>query len=170
MPNDRTMQLVVFSLGDEEYALPITHVQEIIRYTEPRGVASQTPWVKGVISLRGKIVPVYDLALRLGLDVDAVASKIVMVESGDDMAGVIVGDVEEVLTLTSDDLDEVPAAGAACIQAIAKVGDRLVVLLDPAGIFAPDVPATHASHATVASGKATQTAPAGEPPLARAAA
>jgi purine-binding chemotaxis protein CheW len=138
MPNDSTMQLVVFSLGEEEYALPITHVQEIIRYTEPRGVASQTPWVKGVISLRGKIVPVYDLASRLGLEVSSIASKIVMVESGDQMAGVIVGDVEEVLTLTHEDLDEVPAAGAACIQAIAKVGDRLVVLLDPAGIFATE--------------------------------
>jgi len=158
MPNDSTMQLVVFSLGEEEYALPITHVQEIIRYTEPRGVASQTPWVKGVISLRGKIVPVYDLALRLGLEVETVASKIVMVESGDDMAGVIVGDVEEVLTLTQDDLDEVPAAGAACIQAIAKVGDRLVVLLDPAGIFAaePTAPArtSFSAAAAAAAGEA----------------
>jgi purine-binding chemotaxis protein CheW len=138
MSNESTMQLVVFSLGEEEYALPIKHVQEIIRYTEPRGVASQTPWVKGVISLRGKIVPVYDLASRLNLDSSSAASKIVMVESGDDMAGVIVGDVEEVLTLTSADLDDVPASGAACIQAIAKVGDRLVVLLDPAGIFADE--------------------------------
>jgi purine-binding chemotaxis protein CheW len=151
MSNDSTMQLVVFSLGEEEYALPITHVQEIIRYTEPRGVASQTPWVKGVISLRGKIVPVYDLASRLGLEVSSVASKIVMVESGDQMAGVIVGDVEEVLTLTNEDLDEVPAAGAACIQAIAKVGDRLVVLLDPAGIFASEPGATTASRATSAA-------------------
>ncbi len=156
MSNDSTMQLVVFSLGEEEYALPITHVQEIIRYTEPRGVASQTPWVKGVISLRGKIVPVYDLALRLGLDVSSVASKIVMVESGEHMAGVIVGDVEEVLTLTNEDLDEVPAAGAACIQAIAKVGDRLVVLLDPAGIFAaePGAATTAARASSGASGEA----------------
>ena len=156
MSNDSTMQLVVFSLGEEEYALPITHVQEIIRYTEPRGVASQTPWVKGVISLRGKIVPVYDLASRLGLEVSSVASKIVMVESGDHMAGVIVGDVEEVLTLTHEDLDEVPAAGAACIQAIAKVGDRLVVLLDPAGIFAnePGASTTGRTSASAAVGEA----------------
>ena len=155
MSNDSTMQLVVFSLGEEEYALPITHVQEIIRYTEPRGVASQTPWVKGVISLRGKIVPVYDLASRLGLDVTSVASKIVMVESGDQMAGVIVGDVEEVLTLTSADLDEVPAAGAACIQAIAKVGDRLVVLLDPAGIFAGEPGATTTGRTTATAAAAS---------------
>ena len=57
-----TRQLVVFSLGEEEYALPITQVHEIIRYTEPRSVASDVDWVRGVISLRGKIVPVYDLA------------------------------------------------------------------------------------------------------------
>ena len=138
MSNDPNMQLVVFSLGEEEYALPITNVQEIIRYTEPRGVASQTAWIKGVISLRGKIVPVYDLASLLGLQTSTEAYKIVIVESGDDMAGVIVGEVEEVLTVTSAQLDEVPAAGADCIQAIAKVDDRLVVLLDPAGILAED--------------------------------
>jgi purine-binding chemotaxis protein CheW len=161
MSNDSTMQLVVFSLGEEEYALPITHVQEIIRYKEPRGVASRIPWVKGVISLRGKIVPVYDLASRLGLEVSSVASKIVMVESGDQMAGVIVGDVEEVLTLTSADLDEVPAAGASCIQAIAKVGDRLVVLLDPAGIFATEPGA-------FTTGRSTSSAVAGDA-LAKAA-
>jgi len=60
-----TRQLVVFSLGNEEYALPIADVHEIIRYTEPRSVASSVDWVRGVISLRGKIVPVYDLASRL---------------------------------------------------------------------------------------------------------
>jgi len=155
MSSDCTIQLVVFSLGEEEYALPITHVQEIIRYTEPRGVASQTPWIKGVISLRGKIVPVYDLALRLGLDAGAVASKIVMVESGDDLAGLIVGDVEEVLTLTHAAFDEVPAAGAACLQAIAKVGDRLVALLDPAAIFAAEpADAAATTHPATAAGDA----------------
>jgi purine-binding chemotaxis protein CheW len=154
MSNDSTLQLVVFSLGEEEYALPITHVQEIIRYTEPRSVASQTPWVKGVISLRGKIVPVYDLGSRLGLQTSTDAYKIVIVESGDDMAGVIVGNVEEVLTVASSDLDEVPATGAACIQAIAKVGDRLVILLDPEGIFADDSEAVTTDAAAAAAGDA----------------
>jgi purine-binding chemotaxis protein CheW len=160
MPNTSTMQLVVFSLGEEEYALPITNVQEIIRYTEPRGVASQTPWVKGVISLRGKIVPVYDLALRLNLHVSGEPSKIVMVESGELMAGIVVGDVEEVLTLTNEDLDEVPAAGAAFIDAIAKVGDRLVVLLDPAGILAAVPPVADASSPATLDGAGDALAPA----------
>lgn len=140
MSTDSTLQLVVFSLGTEEYALPITHVQEIIRYSEPRSVASDTPWVRGVISLRGRIVPVYDLAARLGLGEDASrASKIVIVELGDEKAGVMVGDVDEVLTMSESELDAVPAGGADCLQAIAKVDDRLVVLLDPAGILAADV-------------------------------
>ena len=68
-------QLVVFSLGDEEYALPITDVQEIIRYAEPRAVASESPWIKGVISLRGKIIPVCDLATRLGLPAESRAPE-----------------------------------------------------------------------------------------------
>ena len=62
-----TQQLVIFSLHGEQYALPITTVQEIIRHTEPRSLASSTPWIKGVINLRGKIIPVCDLAGRLGL-------------------------------------------------------------------------------------------------------
>lgn len=129
-------QLVVFSLGDEEYALPITQVQEIIRYTEPRAVASDSPWIRGVISLRGKIVPVCDLALRLGLQTElAEQAKIVIVETDGRAAGVIVDEVEEVLTVQSEDLDTVPSAGTDFIDAIAKIGDRLVILLNPEGIF-----------------------------------
>jgi purine-binding chemotaxis protein CheW len=165
MSNDSNMQLVVFSLGEEEYALPITHVQEIIRYVEPRGVASQTPWVKGVISLRGKIVPVYDLPARLNLELSAAANNIVIVESGDDMAGVIVGDVEEVLTVTSADLDEMPADGAACIQAIAKVADRLIVLLDPTRILATEL--RHGTEPVLAT-VSTTTSAAADDALAQA--
>jgi purine-binding chemotaxis protein CheW len=129
-------QLVVFSLGDEEYALPITQVHEIIRFTEPRSVASSDPSVRGVISLRGKILPVYDLATRLGMEHRSSDSeaKIVIVETADDMAGVVVDDVEEVITIDSDALDEAPTAGGRGIDGIAKIGDRLVVLLDPEGI------------------------------------
>jgi purine-binding chemotaxis protein CheW len=129
-------QLVVFSLGEEEYALPITQVQEIIRYTEPRAVAADAPWIRGVISLRGKIVPVCDLGARLGLPAELAANaKIVIVETGGGTAGVIVDEVEEVLTVEADQLDSVPGAGTNCIDSIAKIGDRLVILLNPEGIF-----------------------------------
>src|SRR5262249_9169674 len=132
-----TRQLVVFSLGEEEYALPITQVQEIIRYAEPRAVASEERWIKGVISLRGKIIPVCDLAARLNLAGERVdTAKIVIVETAGGTAGVIVDEVGGVLTLGGTQLDGVPAAGQEFIEGIAKIGDRLVVLLSPDGIFA----------------------------------
>ena len=133
---ETTRQLVIFSLGSEEYALPITRVQEIIRYTEPRSVASQTPWIRGVINLRGKIVPVCDLAERLGLALERPeAAKIVIVETAVGTAGVIVDDVDEVITVEADQLERLPAADEAAIDAIVKLDDRLIVLLSPAGLF-----------------------------------
>ena len=65
MSDTNSQQLVVFSIGTEEYALPIGTVHEIIRFTEPRSVASDVPWIRGVIGLRGKIIPIYDLAARI---------------------------------------------------------------------------------------------------------
>jgi purine-binding chemotaxis protein CheW len=129
-------QLVVFSLGAEEYALPIGAVHEIIRYTEPRSVASSVGWIRGVISLRGKIVPVYDLAARLSTGgAQGDDQKIVIVETSTDKAGVIVDDVQEVLTIDAEQLEAVPSADGGCIEAIAKVEDRLIVLLNAAGLF-----------------------------------
>jgi purine-binding chemotaxis protein CheW len=129
-------QLVIFTLGAEHYALPIQQVHEIIRYAQPRSVASHTDWVRGVISLRGRIVPVYDLAARLGVTSELTEqTKIVIVETEAEVAGVIVDDVEEVLTVEDEQLEEVPGADATLIESIAKIGDRLVVLLKPSTIF-----------------------------------
>jgi purine-binding chemotaxis protein CheW len=138
MSDITSQQLVVFSLGIEEYALPIGAVHEIIRFTEPRTVASEAPWIRGVIGLRGKIIPIFDLASRMGLvATESESCKIVIVETGTgSQAGVVVGDVEEVLTVTSDQLEDVPTADGETIEAIAKIGDRLVILLNPEGLFA----------------------------------
>ncbi len=130
-------QLVVFTLGAEQYALPIQQVHEIIRYSEPRSVASRVDWVRGVISLRGRIVPVYDLAARLGTSSELTEhTKIVIVEAGSETAGVIVDGVEEVLTVEDEQIEDVPGADSSLIECIAKVGDRLIVLLKPSMIFA----------------------------------
>jgi purine-binding chemotaxis protein CheW len=129
-------QLVVFTLGTEQYALGIQQVHEIIRYSEPRSVASRADWVRGVISLRGQIVPVYDLAARLGVPSElSEQSKIVIVEAGSETAGVIVDGVEEVLTVEDDQMQDAPGADTTLIDSIAKIGTRLVVLLKPSAIF-----------------------------------
>ena len=138
MPETTSHQLVVFSLGSEEYALPIGAVHEIIRFSEPRSVASEVPWIRGVIGLRGKIVPIFDLAARMGL-APTEPGKIVIISSGAGQVGVMVDEVEEVLTVTSEQLENVPTADSESIEAIAKIDDRLVVLLNTSGLFAREV-------------------------------
>ena len=140
MSDITSQQLVVFSLGTEEYALPIGSVHEIIRYTEPRTVASDAEWIRGVIGLRGKIIPIFDLAARMALDnVGSEPGKIVIVESGTGQVGVMVDDVEEVLTVAPEQLEDVPSATSDAIEAIAKIDDRLVVLLNTSGLFTREV-------------------------------
>jgi purine-binding chemotaxis protein CheW len=104
---------------------------------------SRTDWVKGVISLRGQIIPVYDLAARLGVPSRLTPqAKIVIVDTGTEIAGVIVDGVEEVLTIDAEQLQAAPGTDASVVEAIAKVGERLIVLLHPIAAFsAPELPA-----------------------------
>ena len=136
MSTSEAGQIVVFALAGEEYALPIGQVQEIIRYTEPRSVASDAHWIRGVISLRGRIIPVCDLAARLGLPAQEQATgNVVIVEAGEATAGIVVDAVEEVMTVNAADLDPIPGAGDEAMRSIAKIGERLVVLLDTELVF-----------------------------------
>jgi purine-binding chemotaxis protein CheW len=136
-----TCQLVVCSLGEEEYALPIEQVREIVRASHPRPVSSDVPSLRGVVSLRGRLLPVHDLAARLGVgSAPGERAKIVVVETrDDDVAGLVVDDVTEVLTVALSQIEEIPAAGAdGCAGAVAKLGERLVLLLDAAELLSPD--------------------------------
>jgi purine-binding chemotaxis protein CheW len=134
-----TRQLVVFRLAGEHYALPIASVIEIIRHTRPRSIVASDPWVRGVIGLRGKIIPIFDLAARFGLPAgeDAETDKIVIVDTATGPIGVTVEEVDEVLTITSDQVEPVPSGGADNgLDEIVRLGDRLVILLDPTTLLA----------------------------------
>jgi len=101
-------QLVVFTLAGEQYALPIRQVHEIIRYKQPRSVASTEHSVRGVISLRGQIVPVYDLAARLDVSSEPdEQSKIMIVGSGSHAAGAadVVQRIADLLRPIADTVD-----------------------------------------------------------------
>jgi purine-binding chemotaxis protein CheW len=114
------MQLVVFALGSEEYALPIHQVQEIIRYRKPRRVSNGKS-VRGVINLRGRIVPVCDLALQFGVTASVPP----------DLAG-----VNEVLSVEESQIESAATDQSDVFPGIAKVDDRLVILIDPVGLVA----------------------------------
>jgi len=124
-------QLVIFTLAGEDYALPIACIQEVIRYTKPRDVLSPDPSVTGVVDLRGKIVPVCDLASRLGVPgTDSEDRKIVILETDQATAGVIVDAVDQVILIQDSQLERSPASNTNIVEAIARLNDRLVVLLN----------------------------------------
>jgi purine-binding chemotaxis protein CheW len=131
-------QLVVFTLGAEEYGVPITLVQEIIRYTAPRPIPGSPPHVEGVINLRGRIIPVVDLRSRFGAFGERPEeAKIVIVELSEATVGIIVDEVKEVLTVSADQTEPPPegAGDAEYLEAVAKLEGRLLVILDMTKLF-----------------------------------
>jgi purine-binding chemotaxis protein CheW len=134
---ESTRQIVVFGLGGEEYALTISEVQEIIRYVEPRSVSSDAPWILGVISLRGRIIPVCDLARRLGVArAEREPAKIVVIEAREHTVGLVVDDVTEVLTVGEGEIEALHLSASSGSQSIVKLADRLIVLLSSESIVA----------------------------------
>lgn len=119
----------------DEYALPIEQVQEIIRYSEPREVSSGKAWVRGVISLRGKIIPVCDLSIRLGKGADTDGANIIIAETSSGTTGLIVDQVEEVLTIENQQLDNAPGINSDLISTIAKVDGRLIFVIEAEQAF-----------------------------------
>jgi len=136
-------QLVAFALGTEDFGVPITRVQEIIRYTEPRAMPDSPAHITGVINLRGKIIPVVDLRMRLAASGErAEDSKIVIVELESATTGIMVDEVREVLTVNAADCEPAPqganTVSADVIDAVAKLEGRLLVILDLDKLLGPD--------------------------------
>lgn len=130
---NQTRQLVVFTLGADDYGVPISLVQEIIRHTPPRPIPGSPMHVLGVINLRGRIIPVVDLRQRFGVIADPPAdAKIVIIEMDELTVGVVVDEVREVLTVTADRCEAPPEGSgeADYIDAVAKLEGRLLVILD----------------------------------------
>lgn len=128
------LQLVVFHVGSERYAVPTVHVREIIRYAEPRSIASPDPSVRGIISLRGHTVEVVDVAQRLGLpgqDAEGTMAKIVILDAPGSSGGIVVDDVDEVIAVPAAAIEAAPDSSDAAAGGIVRLGEELVVMLDP---------------------------------------
>ncbi|RMH36157.1 MAG: chemotaxis protein CheW [Nitrospirae bacterium] len=130
------LQLVSFHVGDEEYAIDILDVQEIIRMVEITAVPNAAPYVEGVINLRGKVIPILDLRARFGLP-SAERTKdtrIIVVDMANVILGFIVDSVSEVLRLPESLIEPSPVTGksgsAEFHKGVGRVDGRLLVILD----------------------------------------
>lgn len=133
-PAESERQLIVFSLQGEHYGLPIGSVREIIRYTPPRVTATARGLVRGMINLRGLVLPVLDLSEKLGgalLITDA--TRILVIDVAEGVLGLIVDEVDGVTHVPGDRITSIPAAGGddALGDEIAAIDDRLIMLVDP---------------------------------------
>jgi purine-binding chemotaxis protein CheW len=134
------MQCLTFMLGGEMFAMGILAIKEIIEYSTLTEVPMMPPSVRGVINLRGAVVPVVDLSVRFGRTSAPVTKRtcIVIVEitlndTRQDV-GVVVDAVNEVLEIAQDDIEPAPTFGTRIrtdfIQGMGKVNNRFVILLE----------------------------------------
>ena len=116
--------------------MPIHRVQEIVRVPEITRVPHAQAGVEGVINLRGRVLPVVDLAARLALGITARArsARVVVVDGGSESIGLLVDGVSEVLRVSAADVEPPSATttgtGPTAVLGVAKLGERLVLLLD----------------------------------------
>ncbi len=146
---------LTFALALEEYGLPVLKVREIIKMMDITTVPQVPDHVKGVINLRGKVIPIIDLRLKFGLPVAEYTERtcIIVVEVELDarrvMLGVIVDWVSEVLNIATDEIEETPDFGERFethyMQGVAKIKGKVKILLDLDRILAADTAFTKAA-------------------------
>ena len=127
-------QLVVFTLGKEEFGVDISQVREIVRLVQITYLPKAPVFIEGVVNLRGQVLAVIDLAKRIGIQAN---------ERGDNTVGMLVDSVSEVLRLSAEFVEEVPSivdteVPEHYIRGVGKLQDRLLVLLDLNKILSPE--------------------------------
>lgn len=127
---------VTFHLDNEKYGINVMQVQEVLRVTEIAPVPGAPDYVLGIINLRGNVVTVVDTRRRFGLlekEADD-TTRIVIVEVGDQVVGILVDSVAEVVELYSSDIESAPNVGteesAKFIQGVASLEGELLIIID----------------------------------------
>jgi len=142
------LELLTFRLADQDYALPIMAVREIRGWTRTTTLPHAPPYMCGVINLRGTVLPVMDLAERLGLPPQEKSDRnvIIVVKQGETMTGLLVNAVSDIVALTEDDLqpppDMTPGGIPGVVSALTLLDDRMIRVLDlSATVTKPEVAA-----------------------------
>jgi purine-binding chemotaxis protein CheW len=134
--NDPLSQWVTFFLDNEKYGIKVMQVQEVLRMTEIAPVPGAPHYVLGIINLRGNVVTVIDSRKRFGLpdkDPDD-STRIVIIEAGDNVVGILVDSVAEVVDLRASEIETAPNVGtdesSKYIQGVSSQEKELLILVD----------------------------------------
>jgi len=133
-------QYLTFLLADEEYAISILRVKEIIGYDTVTSVPKTPGWIRGVINLRGNVVPVVDLAVRFGLTARPVTKTTCIIivewqmERQNTMMGVMADAVSQVMNIAEEEIQPAPSFGTRVnveyLRGMAQMGKKFALLLD----------------------------------------
>jgi purine-binding chemotaxis protein CheW len=135
-----TLELLTFQLANQEYSLDIMSVREIRGWTRTTPLPHAPSYMKGVINLRGTVLPVMDLAQRLGLAPREHTDRnvIIVVNHEDAMTGLLVDAVSDIIALTSEDLQPPPeiqsTSGLNVVSALTLIDERMIRVLDLSSI------------------------------------
>lgn len=141
---DASAQFITFRVGDEEYGVDIMRVREIKGWSETTQLPNSPPYMRGVLNLRGTIVPIYDLRSRFGLgDTDATPTHVVVIVAvRDRLVGILVDAVSDILTVASTEIRPVPETDRRVDQTfltgLVSNEGRMVALLALEHLFAPE--------------------------------
>ncbi|HEX7713958.1 MAG TPA: chemotaxis protein CheW [Bacillota bacterium] len=134
---EETRQLVIFKLADEEFGVDILKVNEIEKLDQGITRVPKAPaFVEGVINLRGEVIPIVDLRRRFGLAMREIGydSRVIIVEAGGNKVGMTVDAVVEVARINESAIEPAPSitkgVNSYYLSGVAKLGERLIVLLD----------------------------------------
>ncbi|WP_227272541.1 chemotaxis protein CheW [Roseobacter weihaiensis] len=136
-----TLELLTFRLADQEYSLDIMSVREIRGWTRTTPLPHAPSYMKGVINLRGTVLPVMDLSQRLGLAPREHTDRnvIIVVNHNDIMTGLLVDAVSDIIALTADDLQPPPEmqsqSGANVVSSLTLIDERMIRVLDLSSII-----------------------------------
>lgn len=144
LSNKLAGKYLTFQLFNEEYGIEILKVREIIGVQEITTVPRAPEYVKGVINLRGRIIPVSDLRLKFDLPEREYDKEtcIIVVSIDEVLVGIIVDTVSEVVDISTDEIEEAPSFGSDAdsdvILGMGKIKDRVVILLSVENILSGD--------------------------------
>ncbi len=129
-------EFLTFTLGEEEYGVEILKVQEIRSYEEPTTIANAPPFLKGVVNLRGVIVPIVDMRIKFGLgkaDYNQF-TVVIILNVAHRVVGMVVDGVSDVLTLSAEQIRPAPEFGATLdtkyIIGLGTIDERMLILMD----------------------------------------